>query len=348
MTIEDMFRGYVAGFFDAEGMVGLTGKMIEPEVSIKQTYLPVLELINRRFNGGIERLKSKEENKQAFRWRSHSENKLRFLEYVYPISIEKRKQIELVIYYLKEVIHSPRMSKYYREWLIKELSKLKHEQYDERELKNYVNELKKLRIPKDIREGKQSTLIPLEEIYKENEIDTNEEIENENNKSFIPDISKDTFIGYLAGFFDGEGYIGIEKGKRDSYTLHVIITNSNFDILKIYQDRFGGDIRPSNDKNAKEYHKKKWKWYITNSSALLILKEILRWTVVKKQQIYESIKFQEWHNKIGVINTIEKKRIANSYMLKLVELKKETGEDNYNREDANVSITDHITNMWQN
>lgn len=330
--VANIFRGYLAGFFDAEGMVRLDDEHAEPEVSIKQTYLRVLELINCKFEGRIETLKSKNEHKQAFRWRSsHGITKLHFLEHVYPILIEKRKQVELVIHYLKEVkternyFKLPKIQKQYREWLIKELGRLKHEKYDERELKNYDNELKKLRIPKDVRECRQNTLIPLEEIYRENGIDYNKEIAD--NINFIPDISKYELVGYFSGFFDGEGYVGIEKGQRDSYTLFVVITNSNYDILNLYQKRFGGDIRPSNDKYMKEYHKKKWKWYITNNYTIPFLKYILRWTIVKKSQIYEAIKFQEWHNKIGVINTIEKKRIADSYMLKLKELKKDTGED---------------------
>jgi hypothetical protein len=224
-----------------------------------------------------------------------------------------------------------------REWLCKELEMLKREKYDERELKNYENEIKKLQVSKDIREGRQSTLLGLDCIYEELGIDKNENqaIEKDN---YIPDMSEDVFFGYMIGFFDGEGYVGITKGHRDSYSLRIAITNSNFDILNIYRNKYGGKIRPKTNKDAKEYHKKLWLWEIFNNDMLLLLRKMYPYAKVKKEQIYYAIKFQEFHNIVRVINSSEKKKRAEYYMSKLKELKKDTGEnvDNCNNKSYTI------------
>lgn len=331
--INRITRGYITGFFDAEGMVRIE-KDGTPIVSIKQTYKPVLDYINNIFIGSVTRYDPKNNRKVSFRLRILYEDNIRFLEYIYPNLIEKRKQAELMLHYLKEIKPSRRdyfriseTQRQQREWLYKELERLKHEKYDELELHDYENEIKELQIPKDIREGRQSTLLDLDDIYKELEIDKNGNQEIEKDTNPIPNMSEDIFLGYIIGFFDGEGYVGICKGKRDSYILRLAVTNSNFDILKIYENKYGGKIRPKTNKYAKEYHKKLWLWEIFDNDVLSFLRKIFPYAKVKKEQIYYAIKFQEFHNRVRVINSPEKKKRAEYYMLKLKELKKDTGEN---------------------
>lgn len=331
--IKRITKGYITGFFDAEGMVRIE-KDGTPIVSIKQTYKPVLDYINKIFIGSVTRYDPKNNHKVSFRLSILYEDNIRFLEYICPNLIEKRKQAELMLYYLKEIKPSRRdyfrlseTQREQREWLSKELERLKHEKYDEQEIHNYENEIKELQIPKDIREGRQSTLLDLDCIYKELEIDKNKNQVIKKDINSMPNMSEDIFLGYIIGFFDGEGYVGICKGKRDSYILRLAVTNSNFDILKIYENKYGGKIRPKTNKYAKEYYKKLWLWEIFDNDVLSFLRKIYTYAKVKKEQIYYAIKFQEFHNTVRVINTPEKKKRAEYYMLKLKELKKDTGEN---------------------
>ena len=142
-------------------------------------------------------------------------------------------------------------------------------------------------------------------------------------------------IGYIAGFMDGEGYVGVSKGKRDSYGLVVTITNTNFDLLKLYETKFGGKIRLI--KKEEEHYKVKYHWDIANHNALSFLKLIQPFTIVKRKQIDLAIEFQEWHNQIKIIKTPEQKKKAEWYYNILKDLKKETGEkisNNIIEEDA--------------
>lgn len=330
---KNITRGYIAGFFDAEGMIRVEEDGT-PTVSIKQTYKPVLDYINRMFIGSVTKYTPKNDHKVSFRLRILHGDETRFLEYIYPNLIEKKNQAKLMLHYLRVIKPSRRdyyrlseTQKQQREWFCKELEMLKREKYDERELRNYENEIKKLQISKDIREGRQSTLLDLDCIYEELGIDKNENQVIEKDVNYIPDMSEDVFLGYMIGFFDGEGYVGITKGKRDSYSLRLAVTNSNFDILNIYKNKYGGKIRPKTNKDAKEYHKKLWLWELFNNDASLLLRKMYPYAKVKKEQMYYAIKFQEFHNTVRVINSSEKKKIAEYYMLKLQELKKDTGEN---------------------
>lgn len=269
-----------------------------------------------------------------------TKNMISFLEYVYQYSIEKRKQIELAIKYQKEIKINHLGNKdtislielEQRKWFHEELKRLKCEKYDERELKNYENEIKKLSIPKETREGKQA-LIPgftLEELYRERGITENKEIVRDDSY-FIPEMSDDIKIGYLAGFFDGEGCVRIHRNPPSNprYRLHITMVNSNFGILKMYINKFGGDIHK--DELKKERYKYTWQWYILSNSALLFLKWIEPYTIVKREQIKLAIEFKEWQNSLTGrgITTYEQKQKAEWYYNKIVDLKKETGEDKF-------------------
>lgn len=352
--ISNIIRGYTSGFFDAEGMIRLE-KDGSPTISIKQTYRPVLDNINSIFNGTVDRHSSpKDGHKQAFRWRVLHDDKIRFLKFIYPNLIEKKKQAELMLHYLKE-IKPPRRDyfrlsetqKQQREWIVRELERLKHEKHGEKELKNYENELKILKIPKDVREGKQATLLDLDYIYEELGIDDN--IKNQKDDTHnIPKMSEYVLLGYITGFFDGEGYVGIQKGKRDSYHMRIATTNSNFDILSLYKNKYGGKIRPkSKDKTVKEYYKKLWLWELQSNDTLHFLHDIYPYSKVKKEQIYFAIEFQEWHDKIKIIRTFEQKKKAEYYRLKLIELKKETGENIEEDIDEDDNITEELIDKNQ-
>ncbi len=344
INIDNVIKGYITGFFDAEGMVSIR-KDGTLTVLINQTYKPVLEKIDIMFrspSGIAVHSRGTNGRKDAFRWRVTSDKAVPFLEYVNTYSFEKKKQIELALKYQKEVRNSHRDNRsggmfrlsqvevQQREYFINILHNLKHELADESTLKNYDNEIKKLKIPKSVRDGiGQMSLLTLEEHYRFEGIEPEEKVPNDkecvDQKDNIPEMPSDVHLGYLAGFFDGEGYIGISKGHRDSYTLRLALTNSNFKMLQVYEKHYGGKIRVTKKKKD-EHHKIVYQWGIDHVEALKFLETIYPYSVVKRTQIETAIIFQRWHNEVGVIKTLEQKQRAEWIYNKLKELKQETGE----------------------
>ena len=340
-NIEEIKQGYIVGFFDAEGNIDISKDYVL-RILINQAHKDVLERINKEFKmvSGIQ-VHSKEgydkngyHHKNAWRWRLSSDDAIPFLKYILPYSIEKRPQVELAIKYQETMTshkNSRRGSMFRlsqteietREWFKKEINDLKYVEPNEQTLKNYNNEIKKLSISKDIRDGKQTTLIPLDEMYKYKEIDITEPEQTQDNQ-YIPKMTDYIEIGYFSGFYDGEGYVSVSKGKKDSYTLKVAITNTNFDMLKMYETKFGGKIRKM--QKDEEHYKEKYQWNIDHNNALPFLKQIQPFTIVKRKQVDLAIEFQEWHNQIKIIRTPEQKKKAEWYYNTIMDMKKETGE----------------------
>jgi len=98
-----------------------------------------------------------------------------------------------------------------------------------------------------------------------------------------------TVYAYIAGFFDGEGYIGIDK-KTLSLKLH--ITNTNLDILTRIKSVFKGNIKQLYEKSKS--HKNTWIWTISDRVNLkFFLKIILSYSSVKRSQLLDGIAFLE-------------------------------------------------------
>jgi hypothetical protein len=66
------------------------------------------------------------------------------------------------------------------------------------------------------------------------------------------EIDRDV-IGYITLFFDGGGYVGINK---DTLLLEIYITNTNLDVLIRTKGVFKGEIYP--DSRESETRKKAW------------------------------------------------------------------------------------------
>lgn len=331
---ENVIKGYITGFFDAEGCIQILSNYML-RVDITQTYFLILEKIMSMFGGNIYRNKryklsnKNSSGKHSWVLRMLSNNTIPFLEYIYPNSIEKNPQIELALKYQKEIKTDSRKSEIsqteieQRKWFKNKLEELKHQTCDNQMLKNYDNEINLMKIPKDIREGKQKTLIPLEELYKFKGIDINNIDNKKLKKKKVIEMPYDVFIGYISGFFDGEGCIVIQK-THESYNLAVNVVNTNFDILNLYQLKYNGNV--SCNKKEKEIHKNKWIWSIYSNNASYFLKEIYPYLIIKKEQVKYAIEFQEWHNKVMYVRSFENKKKAYLYKLKMEELKKDVGE----------------------
>jgi hypothetical protein len=94
---------------------------------------------------------------------------------------------------------------------------------------------------------------------------------------------------YVAGFVDGEGYIGITRIRRSDFTFGIEyrpvfrISNTNLKILEMLKEQFGGSIQcyPMNhQKNAKDIYV----WTLQHGAVFDFLEIIGPFLIVKRQQ----------------------------------------------------------------
>ena len=95
---------------------------------------------------------------------------------------------------------------------------------------------------------------------------------------------------YMAGFFDGEGYVGLLKRKRsETYTEYIIqasVGQNDGAIMDWVKENFGGHLHLV--KRDRSYY-----WIISNKAALLFLKRIVPYLKYKKSQAELAIEFFE-------------------------------------------------------
>lgn len=70
-------------------------------------------------------------------------------------------------------------------------------------------------------------------------------------------------VSYMAGFFDGEGYVGIGYNGR----AEVRIVNSYLPILEEFKTKYGGSIYTR--KKTKERHKTYYDWILIGKKELV-------------------------------------------------------------------------------
>ena len=101
-------------------------------------------------------------------------------------------------------------------------------------------------------------------------------------------------LSYLAGFIDGEAWIGVtKKHKNCEYILSIAVANTNKDVLKCFKKYFEGSI-------VKQHRRKKYKimytWKIQARKAEYFLKEIFPYLIVKKEQAKLGLKLRDLMN----------------------------------------------------
>ena len=102
-------------------------------------------------------------------------------------------------------------------------------------------------------------------------------------------------IAYMAGLFDGEGCIVIERQKaRHTYQLKCLLGMLNEYIPQLFHFNFGCKVyqrkRLLNGRQA-EY----WYWQIASQQAYKFLKSIYPHIIIKKPQAEVGIRFVEEH-----------------------------------------------------
>ena len=100
-------------------------------------------------------------------------------------------------------------------------------------------------------------------------------------------MDKSTLIAYLAGFFDGEGSIFIDK----LYGMSCVITSTTKWALESFRFGFGGNIT----ENKKIYNVSQhttYQWKVKSTKAKIFLQAILPYLKLKKPEAEIAIKFQ--------------------------------------------------------
>ena len=105
-------------------------------------------------------------------------------------------------------------------------------------------------------------------------------------------MTKKEEIIYMAGFFDGEGCVGINKTSRGSemfkYRVEVQITQVDIRPLLLFKKHFGGSIMLiEKTKPYQDIHH----WTVTNKKADLVLKKIYPYLIYKKKKVKLALKY---------------------------------------------------------
>jgi hypothetical protein len=92
-------------------------------------------------------------------------------------------------------------------------------------------------------------------------------------------------LPYLAGFFDGEGSIGIYmNGQRQGLTLRVRLTQTvspqSTMMLTAIRDRWGGSLCPFN----RSLRRNAWNWQVSAAHGHAFLCDIRPWLLLKAEQ----------------------------------------------------------------
>ncbi len=107
-----------------------------------------------------------------------------------------------------------------------------------------------------------------------------------------------TETAYIAGFFDGEGSVGISKasnkgvrGRRvnPNYSLHIKFSNSDRPVLEWIAEKVGGWIL---EHKVPSKYRRHWKFVKKGSKAMQLLQAMLPYLIVKKEQAEKAIEFQ--------------------------------------------------------
>ena len=103
-----------------------------------------------------------------------------------------------------------------------------------------------------------------------------------------------TNIAYVAGLFDGEGYVDIysastsKASKSPSLMLRVIISQKDGSVMTWLEKNFGGYVRMERRKESWIY-----RWDIRSQQAKKFLESILPFLIIKTEQVKLAIEFEE-------------------------------------------------------
>ena len=104
-------------------------------------------------------------------------------------------------------------------------------------------------------------------------------------------------LAYLAGFFDGEGSIGIHRVLRKygtvGFHLRCTVSQTSVPVLEKYRHSFGGGISQTGPRILRGNEVMCWQWYIYAARAARFLRAIEPYLFCKAPQVPIALRFSE-------------------------------------------------------
>lgn len=94
-------------------------------------------------------------------------------------------------------------------------------------------------------------------------------------------MTEDQELAYLAGFFDGEGSVGVYGSASRSYHLRASVGGTDERSIRRFMAHFGGTVSFEPKKNN---WRPVWKWAVTGREAKVALRALMPFLSVKREQ----------------------------------------------------------------
>ena len=89
-------------------------------------------------------------------------------------------------------------------------------------------------------------------------------------------------LAYAAGLFDGEGSISLVRQKKSrTHSPQVSVTSTDYEVVRWFQDRFGGSIVTKQPQ--KPNHSISYDWRLADRRALEFLRTIRPYLVIERK-----------------------------------------------------------------
>lgn len=114
-------------------------------------------------------------------------------------------------------------------------------------------------------------------------------------------------IRYVAGLFDGEGYIRIATFKQSKLHTRMQLFGgigmTYLPVIQQLQERFGGSVQCNDHSRRNAAHRPQHFWLVSSVKAANFLKSVVPHLIVKREEALLAIEFQnsidEWRGKLG-------------------------------------------------
>ncbi len=103
-------------------------------------------------------------------------------------------------------------------------------------------------------------------------------------------------IAYLAGFFDGEGTIGIYTDNGSRYVVRISLSNTSKESVYLFKQYFGGCVFTQKRNEQKPTWRTVYRWQIGNTQADRFFEIITPYLRLKYRQAKLAIQFRARRN----------------------------------------------------
>jgi len=132
-----------------------------------------------------------------------------------------------------------------------------------------------------------------------------------------------TELAYMAGIFDGEGWVGVNTSrpygahKSPRYSLVMGVANTYMPVLEMFSDYYGGDIQRQSPSHDKTSNKICYTWRTCSHKARIVLNDLMPYLTIKKEQAIIAIEYIDKHCKLQHGTKLTKEVLADREMYKL-------------------------------